>query len=415
MTILAACHYITSFPRSIDNKDPLSDYYATQYLPPAGEGGAHASYGGYLRARPLGRAPIAGDWELEDMKWEVATAYSMHLDAFTVDLLELDVSGTTNSNTGHARRVRNLCKAADMHGQFKIILMPDMDAWKNATSGQVAATLVQLAKNHPSVYRENGRVIIAPYHPEASKPASFYVEVLNSMAGAGVPASIVPCFHNYEANVSNYKSVLGQSMVGASNWGNRTPNANPVAGNVARIADAHNRGLIWMQPVAFQDVRPDQAVFAEPCNTLNMRRTFQAAIDGKADWIQGCTWNDFREGTQLCPSTDHDSIITELFGWYSQWFKERKQPVIVHDSLILTHRKQMWNAKPTYPQTSLMASGWQGQPPQDTLEVLCRLTAPATVNLQSGSVVKTFTNVPAGVTALTMPLMYGIQKASMLR
>lgn len=412
MTVLAACHYITSFPRSFDNKAPEVDYYATQYLTPLGESGAHKSYGGYLRARPLGRAPLSGDWLLQDMQWEVATAKTYHLDAFTVDLLSLDPTGT--STDGHARRIRALCQAATIDGTFKIILMPDMDAWKNASAADVAATLVYLAKTYSGVYRENGKVVVAPYHPEASKPASFYVDVLAKMGTAGVPASFMPCFLFYEGNVANYQSVLGQSMVGASNWGNRTPNSNPVAGNVARIADAHNRGLLWMQPVAFQDVRPDQFLFAEPNNTQNLRQTFQAAIEGKADWIQGCTWNDFREGTQLCPSTDHGYVITELFGWYSQWFKDRKMPVIAHDSLILTHRKQLFNAQPTFPTTNMMKSGWQNQPPRDTVEVLARLATAGTITLQSGGTTKTF-NAPAGVSDWTMPLQLGIQKASLSR
>lgn len=50
-------HYFTQFPISLDNADPARDYYATQYLRPEGEGGAHRGNGGFLRACPLPRPP----------------------------------------------------------------------------------------------------------------------------------------------------------------------------------------------------------------------------------------------------------------------------------------------------------------------------------------------------------------------
>src|SRR5271167_1049212 len=35
-------HYFTPFPRSLDNADPKSDYYSSQYLMPEGENGKFA-------------------------------------------------------------------------------------------------------------------------------------------------------------------------------------------------------------------------------------------------------------------------------------------------------------------------------------------------------------------------------------
>jgi hypothetical protein len=67
-------HYFTPYPVSLDDKAAASDYYTKDYLSPTGENGKHAAYGGLLRDRPIARAPLSGDWQLEDMKTEVRRA-----------------------------------------------------------------------------------------------------------------------------------------------------------------------------------------------------------------------------------------------------------------------------------------------------------------------------------------------------
>src|SRR5260370_5730614 len=49
-------HYLPTFPASIDNRPPASDYYNVQYLNPAGEDGKFQAQGGFLRQRPSGVA-----------------------------------------------------------------------------------------------------------------------------------------------------------------------------------------------------------------------------------------------------------------------------------------------------------------------------------------------------------------------
>ena len=68
-------HYWPPLPVSLDNDDPATDYYQRNYLATGGEKGKHAAYGGYLRDRPLVRAPPAApDWRFEDLQVEVRQA-----------------------------------------------------------------------------------------------------------------------------------------------------------------------------------------------------------------------------------------------------------------------------------------------------------------------------------------------------
>jgi hypothetical protein len=246
-------------------------------------------------------------------------------------------------------------------------------------------------------------VVLAPFYPE-TKTASFYNDVATVMTGLGQPPVFVPCFLNYGGNVAAYKSTLGAKMIGASNWGNRSPAGNAVATNTALAADAHGRGLIWMQPISFQDVRPDQFVYAEPENTHNLRLTWQAARDGNAEWVQCVTWNDFSEGTQFVPSRDHGAVLTELNGWFIAWWKTGSMPTIVHDSLILTHRKHPYAATATGGMSHYM-SLWQTTAAVNTVECFARLASSGTVTLTSGSNVSIVTG--SGIQIITAPLVVG--------
>ena len=83
-------HYFPVFPISTDNKPSAKDYYTTEWLNPDGVGGKNAAYGGLLRERPLPR-PVdpSPDWELDDMKTEVARASGAGLDGFAFDILSI--------------------------------------------------------------------------------------------------------------------------------------------------------------------------------------------------------------------------------------------------------------------------------------------------------------------------------------
>ncbi|MGI5328552.1 glycoside hydrolase family 71 protein [Actinomadura nitritigenes] len=398
-------HYFTPYPVSLDNQAAANDYYTRNYLNPAGEGGVHQAYGGLLRDRPRPRAPIASDYQLEDMKAEVRNAIAAGLDGFTVDLLNL------GSSSPHRKRVDLLIQAAAaVDPNFKIILMPDMTATqiKTYSAAGLAAALNELAKS-PSVYRlGDGRLVVSPFKAE-NQTAAWYASFNAAMEQLGTKVALVPVFLNFTANYAKYASV----SYGFSNWGNRSPNQQ--GGIAAAITASHDLGKIWMQPVAVQDERPNQGIYDEADNTENLRTTWKNAISGGTDWVQLTTWNDFSEGTQFAPSPHNDGAYLDLSSYYLTRLKTGSWPAIVRDTLYLTHRVHAAALHPTAAgQTKFMTPRSGTSAPRDKVEVLSFLTAAAQIKASIGTGTSTY-NAAAGVQAQLFPLADGTNSATVSR
>ncbi|MFI9597399.1 endo-1,3-alpha-glucanase family glycosylhydrolase [Nonomuraea sp. NPDC052265] len=358
-------HYFTPYPVSLDNQAPASDYYARNYLKPDGESGKHAAYGGLLRDRPIGRDPISGDYAVADFKTEVKQAVAAGLDGFTVDILSI--------TSAHWTRVQNLIKAAEaVDPGFKIVLMPDTNGLASVDSAAFATAMAKLAASK-SVYRlADDRLVVAPFKAEG-RTAAWWAAWMKTME-----------------TEHGIKVALG--------------------GNIDR---AHGMGKIWMQPVSVQDERPNQGVFDEAGNTENLRATWKGAIDGKADWVQLTTWNDYSENTQFAPSRNAGWTYLDINAYYLTCYK-LGCPKITNDSAYLTHRVQPVAAKPSFAQTKLMALRGGSTAARDTVEVLTMLTAPGKVLVTVGGTTQSY-DAPAGVSAKTFPLKAGAASATVTR
>ncbi|GAA4955126.1 hypothetical protein GCM10023205_16180 [Yinghuangia aomiensis] len=398
-------HYFTPYPVSLNNAAGDADYYRKNYLNPDGEGGKHKPYGGLLRDSPLPRAPLSGDWELQDMETEVRNAVSAGIDGFTVDLLNLDPSSP------HRKRVDLLVKAAEkVDPGFRIVLMPDMTATqiKSLDPAGLATALAGLAGS-PVVHRfDDGRVVVSPFKAE-ERPVQWWRDFLAAMGQRGKQAALVPVFLNFGANAQAFAPI----SQGFSVWGNRSPKAQSTI--AADAAKAHGLGKLWMQPVSVQDERPNQGIFDEAGNTENLRATWNGAIAGGADWVQLTTWNDFSEGTQFAPSVHNGRAYLDISSYYLTWFKTGKAPAIVRDVVYLTHRRQLAATRPTAAgQTKFMQLRPGSTPVRDTAEALAFLTGTASVRVKSGDRTQERTEGP-GVVAVTVPLAYGTPSATVTR
>ncbi|GAA3428342.1 hypothetical protein GCM10018953_55250 [Streptosporangium nondiastaticum] len=393
-------HYFPPYPVSLDNQDPASDYYARNYLKPDGESGKHSAYGGLLRDRPLGRAPLSGDWASADYETEVRQAVAAGLDGFTVDILSVTSSQWT--------RVRKLVAAAEaVDPGFKIVLMPDMNGLASVDAATLATALADLAASK-SVYRlGDGRLVVAPFKAEG-RTAAWWSDWMKTMETEhGIKVALVPCLLDF----NKYRDAFGPISYGFANWGNRNPAAN--SSLTTNINTAHGMGRIWMQPVSVQDERPNQGIYDEAANTENLRATWKGAIDGKAEWVQLTTWNDYSENTQFAPSRNAGWTYLDISAYYLTCYK-LGCPKITKDVAYLTHRVQPYAAQPSYPETKLMKPRAGGTPSRDTVEVLTMLTAAGKVSVTVGGTTQTY-DAPAGVSARTFALKAGTVSASVAR
>ncbi|MET7464044.1 endo-1,3-alpha-glucanase family glycosylhydrolase [Nonomuraea sp. NPDC005501] len=393
-------HYFTPYPVSLDNQAPAGDYYARNYLKPEGESGKHAAYGGLLRDRPIGRAPLSGDYALADFKTEVKQAIAAGLDGFTVDILSV--------TSAHWTRVQNLIKAAEaVDPGFKIVLMPDTNGLASVDSATLASSIAKLAASK-SVYRlADNRLVVAPFKAEG-RTAAWWADWMKTMETKhGIKVALVPTFLDFNKNRAAFASI----SYGFSNWGNRNPAGN--ASLTANITTAHDMDKIWMQPVSVQDERPNQGIFDEAGNTENLRASWKGAIDGKADWVQLTTWNDYSENTQFAPSAHAGWTYLDINAYYLTCYK-LGCPKITNDVAYLTHRIQPVAATPTYAQTKLMKLRGGSTAARDTVEVLSMLTAAGKVSVTIGGTTQTY-DAPAGVSAKTFPLKAGTASATVTR
>lgn len=385
-------HYFPPFPVSLDNKPADRDYYSRQYLTASGESGKHASYGGFLRDRPLPRDPLPGNWQLSDMQTEVSEAAGAGIDGFSVDILSL--SGP------NWERVQRLLKAAQSVPGFSVMAMPDMAALRATDQAQLAAALASFAAAPTAFTLSDGRFVVSPFAAEKRTPDwwSGVISLLKSKYGISV--AFVPTFLGWRDSASAFAPI----SYGFSDWGHRNPAQNSSLAQDA--SDVHAMGKIWMQPVSVQDERPDQGIYDEADNSANLRTTWQAAIDGNADWVQLTTWNDFSESTEFEPSVDAGWTWLDISAYYIARFKTGAWPALTGDIGYLIHRIQPVDAVPTGGQTELMKLRPGSSPPRDDVEALVFLVAPATVELDVGGTI-TDKSVPAGVSSVLAPLRTG--------
>jgi hypothetical protein len=405
-------HYFAPYPLSIDNAAPDKDYYARGYLAPDGEAGKWAFCGGLLRDRPLVMTPSTdANWADENYDTEVRRAIDMGIDGFTFDIL-----GTTGTNWD---RLGLLLKAAErVDPTFRVALMPDM---YSTFTGDAAAATTQFVDSiastvaaHPkSVYAlDDGRIVVAPYGVE-KRDAAWWLATLEALTDRGVPNAFVPLFSNvpWLKAATDMKPTV--PLYGVASWGVRTPSGVP--GIEGAAASAHALDLIWMAPVAPQDMRPKSLVYREARNSLAFRQEWDAAITGGADWVQLITWNDYSEHSEVSPSERGRYAFADLSAYYAVWFKTGRAPPIVRDRLLYFHRAQATTAKPDLgKQTGGVFALADATPASDEIEVVAMLKAPGTLRVRIGDQTRTM-DAPAGLSSLRAPLGEGTPEFDLVR
>lgn len=396
-------HYLPSMPLSFDNRAPQVDYWTLNYLHPNGENGKHAAYGGFTRDRPLGR-PVRSEssWRLSDMKTEVRQAIRAGIDGFSVDLL------TLRGGHPNTRNIELLLRAAHaVDPRFSIMLVPDMTTSVGAkTPAQLAADLARLAK-YPAAFRlSDGRLVVSPFKAEAHSP-SWWSQLISRMRSTyRIRVAFVPQFLDLGANLDRFSRI----SYGMSHWGTRNPAWNnpdvTSAGSTrARAKTVRARGMLWMQPVSYQDERPRDGVYDEAQNTRNLRLTWRMAMRTKARWVQLVTWNDYVEGSHFAPSLRRGWAPLDISAYYLTWFKTGRRPAIKRNAVYLTHRRQLWSVRPQYDQSVLMKVRG-GSRPRNTVEAITFLRTKASVWITVGGKTTRCT-VQRGVGACTVPLRPG--------
>jgi len=231
----------------------------------------------------------------------------------------------------------------------------------------------------------DGRPVLGAFAAE-QRPPSWWVSVLGILRDKlKVAVAFVPTLLEVADNLEKFAPF----SYGLSAWGGRDPHTMTLddtgrGSPVGVIGRAHRLGKLWMQPVAFQDDRPQSGTYWESDNGLTNRLAWQLADQQHAEWVRLSTWNDYSESTAMAPSVVHGWRILDMNAYDIATFKSGKPPGIVRDALYVSYRDQPANARPGYPETSLMQAMPSGVPPRDMVEVVAFAIAPARVFLRTG-------------------------------
>lgn len=396
-------HYFPMYPLQKYGAN-WADYYSTEWLNPAGEGGVHATIGGWLRDRPL---PIPTNknatMEHENYVREVTRARDAGLDGFFVDILDISNPNQATADYFWGVFTGLLDAAAEVDPNFKIAPMfDDTNASVNLLISRLSTVLA-----HPALLRlDDGRLVISAFSPDqVAYPNGFWQTFLTAVQSkCNEMTAFVPCMEDYWAHVDTFAPI----SYGIGVWGWKNPTDAQLT--LAIGADVKKRGLLWMAPVSLQDTRPYTLSWVEANHSQTLRDTWQQAIQTDADWIQMVTWNDYSENTQFSPSSHVGWFPLEVSSYYITALKTGQYPAVAADVLYLSHRIQPYTALATYvpptgSYTPMILHGAESG--YDTVEVLAFLTAPATLTIDAGGSVTT-KSIAAGMSVTRVDLHPGV-------
>lgn len=393
-------HYFTPFPLSINNKKPAEEYYRTNYLNPFGENGKFLDVGGFLRQKPLDRAPIPSfeAYQNSDLRHEIRLAASMGIDGFAVDIL--DYKGT------QWNRVMNLLDIAQQeYSDFSILLMPDMVALDDPND---FVPMIQALAAKTAAYRaEDGRLIIAPYLASRQTPQWWGAQI-QKLKSLNIKVALMPVYQGWRNGLQDfiaaYPNDYQNMLYGVSDWGTRNPTG---AATLEYTPDeVHSYGIKWMSPVAPQDMRPKSSKFTEAGNSETLRKTWLSAINGNADWVQIITWNDYSEATEVSPSSGTHYAFYDLVTYFCTWFKNGRPP-IVRDTLYAFYREHTTSASfVSGAVQTIPMEVTNGEAARDQIELVGFLKEPGTLQIEIAGKVYTM-EANAGVTSFKVPLQNG--------
>lgn len=322
-------HYFSPFPTKISNRPEENDYYTNGYLSPTGEKNKHIKYGGFLRQRPLPSTPRPEEnWRELNYQDEILKAKALGLDGFTYDILGYE--GT------HWKRLIEILDAAQkVAPDFKIVLMPDMQAAYKSKPEQLVPSLLKVI-HHPSVYRDDkNRFVLSPYNAQRQSP-QWWKNVIAEFKGHGIDVMFIPVFQAWWKYADGFAPISD----GFSDWGAANPHEIMKGSRKLSPQRSHDYGKIWMAPIRPQDFRPKSYYASESENSLLYRTMWDVAIKGNAEWAQIVTWNDYSEGTEIAPSSETNRGFYDLTAYYTTWFKTGQKPKVVRDGLYYFYRIQ---------------------------------------------------------------------------
>ena len=323
------------------------------------------------------------------------------------------------------------------------------------TLGDLLSGLIKDPVYAGGFYRRNNRVLLMPYSANSATGAApgntttgvqFYTTLDNRMAANGTPIDI---WHTFQSGWQTYTDGFEAISAAMGHFGSR--DYNTTAGENS----SYRQTRTWLQttkgytyrnqaaplmaynaPISNQAFVPrgtatqvgGNGIMWESGGTLNLVNSCQSAIDqldpNGLNIININTWNDFAEGSHVCPSQRNGFNWLDLWSWYMVRLVTGSFPTITREGIYLTHRRQLTSGV-TYSSVQkkfVVAAGTPGTGGTYTgttwiniLDCTVFLTSAATVEVTSGSNAPVSFSLTAGRNRIQVPLANGTQSARIVR
>jgi hypothetical protein len=385
------------FPTSFDNRPPQADLYA-DYLSPDGSQGKLRAEGGYIRERPLPRAPrTEPNWAVLDMADEIKAAHNIGLDGFLFNF------GSVEHDSVYMINLRNMLQAANAGpAGFKVALSVDTLILKNTSVDLIADAILKLIESPCIARHSDGRLLLGAFAPEQWEIRRWKA-LLERLSAAGEKVFFCPTFLDVAKTFDFLELIDGASMWGADRLSELT-----LLKRVAR--QVKQAGKVWASIVWPQDFRPKNRWFAESRNSELFRASWQAAMEVDSDMVNICTWNDYSEGSEIRPSTSIQYAFYDLAAFHIDWFKRGAMPRITEDTLYYFHRIESTEATGTgTAQPFRFSTGFLGRisdPVCNDIELLAFLKEPGEIEIVTAKGINSL-KAKAGITSFRTPLVPG--------
>jgi len=161
-----------------------------------------------------------------------------------------------------------------------------------------------------------------------------------------------------------------------------------------------------------------------------MAQEWLAAIEHHATWVEIVTWNDWGEASYLCPfgkpadtehwgghwgkMVSHEGFL-DAMRYYIDWYHRGSPPPIERDQIFYAYRLHPKAAQGRIkPGEETLGRPSRADALEDSVFLMCLLTAPAQLRVHSGDTSQTF-DVAAGAYYLAMPFALGKQRFVLAR
>jgi hypothetical protein len=464
-----APHAMANWTRTLAdvNLDTATTAYEIKYwMPPGGVEQAgttnevdHRPYGGFMRNRPMGRAPVGAGFTVADKRWEIQQMKAAGFGHLIIDVLGGGANWT---------RVMEWIQAAYLEGwRNRVILMLDAGGGLVKSGAVACANSLKAAYTSPysAALRKhtNGKWLLASYAPETAvsnvKTAETDAQVItfwrtwaDQMSTNGTPAVLWCCFTRSWRDPTEHTSTcfddpqLADVVVGLGRWGgtrNPVEAASTAVDNGGAAAFAQSTyQLPYMYTVGVEDNRPDQSKFEEAGGWENMLAWTAQAEKTRPGIVQVATWNDWREGAAIAPSMMHRFATLDALSYFVVKYRFAKKypgwkPPIVRDALYLAHRAH--NTPTVTPQPTYTAGAAYTKrqvkvgstPERNLIDVLVFAKAACDISVSVAGAAKTVTlpiqpgvaaassgpsvSVEAGIWRVTAPMSNGTVSATLSR